>query len=101
MNLNDLAKLEPVESKVKDEKDEEVDNSDLEQDLTDALSLLEDCNSMLETILTLSSHSKKFQFTHYMINEMKRIAEETGVFVAQYDSTVDGNIWDEYGGEYD
>jgi hypothetical protein len=101
MNLNDLAKLEPVESKVKDEKDEEVDNSDLEQDLTDALSLLEDCNSMLETILTLSSHSKKFQFTHYMINEMKRIAEETGVFVAQYDSAVDGNIWDEYGGEYD
>lgn len=101
MNLNDLAKLEPVKAKVETEKDEEIDASDLEQDLTDALSLLEDCNSMLETILTLSTHSKRFQFTHYMRNEIKRLAEETGVFVAQYDSAVDGNVWDEYGGEYD
>src|ERR1039458_9452717 len=102
MNLNDLAKLDSVIEKV-DEKDEEIDNSDLEQDLTDALSLLEDCNSMLETILTLSTHSKRFQFTTYMKHEIKRLAEETGVFVAQYDSSnlVNGNVWDEYAEELD
>ncbi len=92
----DLSELNATpEEKVEEQKvEEEVeDNSDLEQDLTDALSLLEDCNSILESLLTFKNSRK---ISTYAFEEINRLAQESSVFLAQYDGTDnDSTDWDD------
>lgn len=98
MKLEDLVATTPVEKELEaefvednDEGDDD-DESDLEQDLTDALSLLEDCSCLLGAILAFKEGRK---LTTYMFGEIERLSQESEVFLAQYDGSgaVDSTDW--------
>lgn len=99
MNLDDLkaeieaatapvVKAEAVEAtngEVVSDEEEFPEDTELEVDLSDAISLLEDCCVLLEE---LSDPRRRRQITSYMHLELIRTAEEARAFLNQY--AVDG-----------
>lgn len=83
-----------------DEWESDDEDEDVEQDLTDALSLLDDCSKIFEEMLTTSYNrrlrGRVIEKTQY--DDIKHLAQEVAVFLDQYDmgesadKTVEGNV---------
>lgn len=97
MKFSDMiVKEEKIERPVKivngevvlpDEEEEEEDDDTVEQDLTDALSLLADCNTILELMsdeVAYPEVARALDRYTYMKEEIKRTAQEVLVFTSQY-----------------
>lgn len=80
MKLEDLAVEFPPEDPDVEFEDEEAD---LTQDLTDALSLLDEVKHLLEA---LSPPQTGHHLTSYMKGEIRRVREEVEVFTGRYDA---------------
>lgn len=92
MNLEELAaSVEEVEVKEGEVLPAE-DSADIEQDLTDALNLLEDCGDLLEALVKM-----KGKMTPEDLKTLRDLAEEVSVFMARYDPEVElkAEWWDE------
>lgn len=83
MDLDSLRAEEAVENE-EEEKDDELEfpiETDVEVDLSDALSLLGDCCTLLETL----TDERVCKVTGYMRQEIVRIAEESRAFLFQWE----------------
>lgn len=93
MDLKDLPTLEDeVDEREKPETEVEFESdTDMEQELTDALSLLEDCQTLLSSLLAFKESRK---ISIYAFDEIKRLSDETCWHLAQYDADgeLSGNV---------
>ncbi len=95
MDLKELAAITgevKVEATVPTDADVEFESDkDLEQELVDSLSLLEDCQILLNSLLVYRETRK---LSVNMFDEIKRLSDETCWHLAQYDADgeLSGNI---------
>jgi uncharacterized protein Smg (DUF494 family) len=78
---------EIIENKDEFEEDDDDDES-VEADLSNALSLLDDCWSMMEHILE-KKESRNNKLNYYQYTELERLCQEAAAFLNQFDINAD------------
>ena len=68
-----------------EEKEEEFEEDGIEENLSSALSLLEDCWAIMEDVLD-TKKKKKHKIPGYLYEKIERLSMETFAFLHQYQS---------------